>query len=84
MLSYLLLGLLGVDKETILRDYLFSNFGYVGGNRSVGTIQEAYIDVIDSFEGETLKEKITWLLKNKCGLEDEQLERIENLLIENV
>ena len=84
VLSYLLLGLLGVDKETILRDYLFSNFGYVGGNRSVGTIQEAYIDVIDSYEGDTLQEKITRLLKTECGLGDEQLERIKEILIEDV
>ncbi|MBO7666121.1 MAG: tyrosine-protein phosphatase, partial [Clostridia bacterium] len=48
VLTYLLLGFLGVEKETLLRDYLFSNFGYVGGNRSVDSIKKAYIDIIDS------------------------------------
>ena len=84
VLSYLLLGLLGVDKDTILHDYLFSNFGYVGGNRSVSTIQSAYIDVLDAYEGETLQQKITNYLINECGLTEEQLERIKEILIEDV
>lgn len=82
MLTYLLLGFLGVEKETLLRDYLFSNFGYVGGNRSVDSIKKAYIDIIDSYEGGTLQEKITWFLKNKCRLSDDVLNRVKELLTE--
>ncbi|MBO4366540.1 MAG: tyrosine-protein phosphatase [Clostridia bacterium] len=82
VLTYLLLGFLGVDKETLLTDYLFSNFGYVGGNRSVATIQKAYIDLIDECEGETLQEKITWYLINRCGMTEYNLEKIRTLLIE--
>ncbi|MBO7401321.1 MAG: tyrosine-protein phosphatase [Clostridia bacterium] len=82
VLTYLLLGFLGVEKETLLRDYLFSNFGYVGGNRSVDSIKKAYIDIIDSYEGGTLQEKITWFLKNKCRLSDDVLNRVKELLTE--
>ena len=84
VLTYLLLGLLGVDKETILRDYLFSNFGYVGGQRKVSTIQSAYIDKLEAFEGDTLQEKVTNFLKSKCGLTDETLEKVKALLTEEI
>ncbi|MBO4794978.1 MAG: tyrosine-protein phosphatase, partial [Clostridia bacterium] len=82
VVTYLLLGFLGVEKETLLRDYLFSNFGYVGGLRSTDSISKAYIEKIDSYEGDTLQEKITWFLKNKCSLSDKVLERIKELLTE--
>ncbi len=82
VLTYLLLGMLGVDKDTLLTDYLFSNFGYVGGNRSVDTIKTAYIDVINACNGVTLQDKISWYLINRCGLTEFTLERIRALLIE--
>ena len=82
VLTYLLLGYLGVDGETLIRDYLFSNFGYVGGSRRLSSIQKAYIDVIDSYEGETLAEKITYFLKTKCRLNDVTLEKIKAIMTE--
>ena len=84
VLTYLLLGFLGVDKDRILTDYLFSNFGYVGGNRSVETIQKAYIDLIDSYRGADLQEKITNYLKEKCGVKTATLEKIRRNLIEEI
>ena len=82
VLTYLLLGMLGVDKETILTDYLFSNFGYVGGKRSVDTIKAAYVEMIDACNGVTLQDKVSWYLINRCGLTEFTLERIRALLIE--
>ncbi|MBO4277702.1 MAG: tyrosine-protein phosphatase [Clostridia bacterium] len=84
VLSYLLLGMLGVPKEQLLTDYLFSNFGYVGGNRSVSTVQSAYIDVLDSYGGATLQQKITNYLINECGVTEEQIEKIKEIMIEEL
>ncbi len=82
LLTYLLLGFLGVEKETLLRDYLFSNFGSVGGLRQTANIQKAYIDIIDSYEGGTLQEKITYFLKTECKLSDATLEKIKAIMTE--
>ena len=38
LIAFLINGLLGVDINDLYRDYLFSNFGDIGGNRSVATI----------------------------------------------
>lgn len=84
VLTFLLLGFLGVGREQLLTDYLFSNFGHVGGRRSVATIEESYLNYIESCEGETLQEKITWCLKNRCGLTDYVLDRVRALMIEEI
>ena len=84
ILTYLLFGFLGLDQDTILKDYLFSNFGYVGGNRTINSIKNAYLDKIDSSEGETLQDKITNILKNRCLLDDDTLNSIKSLMIEEI
>ncbi|MBP5231065.1 MAG: tyrosine-protein phosphatase [Clostridia bacterium] len=84
VLTYLLFGLLGMDQESIQRDYLFSNFGYVGGQRLISTIQSAYLDILESYEGETLQDKVLYFLHEKCGLDDGTLDRVRNLLIEEI
>lgn len=58
LFAYLLNGLLGVSEEDLYRDYLFSNFGNIGGSRNLGGIQKTYIATIKASQGETLSDKI--------------------------
>lgn len=56
MVAFLVEALMGVSEEDIIRDYLFSNFGDIGGVRTKSTI-DSYISTVSSAEGSTLKEK---------------------------
>lgn len=71
LVAFLLEGLLGLDEETLMRDYLFSNFATVGTFRTGGTAQ-GYLDIIKSTEGNTLQEQFFNYLKG-IGLTDDQL-----------
>ena len=60
--AFILNALLDVKLENIYRDYLFSNFGYIGGSRNSSTITN-YVRRLYYFNGETLKEQaIDYLL----------------------
>lgn len=58
MLSFLINALLGVPEESLYKDYLFSNFGNIGGKRPLKNLLNAdyYQAVMDS-KGQTLSEK---------------------------
>ena len=55
-IAYLIGGLLGVGQEELEREFLFSNFGYIGGSRNLDYMK-AYVPAIDKYEGNTLSEK---------------------------
>ena len=42
LIAFLIGGLLGVDVNDLYRDYLFSNFGDIGGSRSINNITYHY------------------------------------------
>lgn len=56
MLCFLINALLGVKEEDLYRDYLFSNFGDIGGSRSFSII-ETYLNAINNEEGDTLAKR---------------------------
>ena len=56
MVSFLLLNLLGVDKDDVYYDYLLSNFAPIGRGRQETQIDD-YYDLISTKDGETAKEK---------------------------
>jgi protein-tyrosine phosphatase len=58
LIAFLVNGLMGVSEEDLYRDYLFSNFGNIGGARSVWGIQNSYVATIKAYSGDTLQEKI--------------------------
>lgn len=58
MIAYLINGLLGVGEDDLYRDYLFSNFGKIGGNRTLAYIVNNYVATIKATEGDNLGEKI--------------------------
>ena len=48
--------ILGVSEDDLYRDYLYSNFANIGGNRTPSTIK-TYLNTLKYCEGETLAEK---------------------------
>ena len=80
-ISYLLNGMLGVSKEDLFRDYLFSNFGNIGGSRGLSRISD-YVDAIDACKGETLADKVETYLTETIGVPQEHIDSIRKILIE--
>ena len=80
-ISYLLNGMLGVSKEDLFRDYLFSNFGNIGGSRGLSRIFD-YVDAIDACEGATLAEKVETYLTQTIGVPQENIDKIREIMIE--
>ena len=81
MFAYLINGLLGVEEEDLYRDYLYSNFGKIGGSRSLSNIQNNYIKTIKSYDGATLSEKIENCLIQLVGVPKSQIDAIKNIML---
>lgn len=80
LISYLIEGLLGVKEEDIYRDYLFSNFGKIGGGRSIGNMS-IYVDKIATYSGKTLSEKIENYLLS-IGVTARQISSFKEIMLE--
>ena len=80
LVSYLVLGFLGVAEEDIYRDYLFSNFGEIGSARLFNTLEASVIGKIDKYEGASLSEKAANYLKS-CGVTEEELSKVRSILL---
>lgn len=80
MISFLVNGLLGVDEEYLYRDFLFSNFGNIGGSRSISNIQNNYLNYVQSFDGDKLSDKIYRCLVAN-GVPSENLDEIMNIML---
>lgn len=81
LFAYLINGLMGVAEEDLYRDYLFSNFGKIGGARSLSGIKNSYIATIKGYPGETLSEKIYNCLED-LGVPAEHLDSVIDILTE--
>lgn len=73
---------LGVEEEYLWRDYLFSNFGNIGGKRNMDNIKGGYVQKIKDFNGNTLKEKTTNYLLDK-GVKQEEIDTLREMMLEN-
>ena len=71
---------LGVNEGYLWRDYLFSNFGNIGGKRTINSIQNNYVKVINNIPGLNLKEKVTTYLLNK-GITKTQIDTLRSMMI---
>lgn len=70
MAAFLINGLLGVSKEDLIRDFLFSNFGNIGGMRTQSII-ETYIETVETAGDSTLSEQIeNYLISVGVSAED--------------
>ncbi len=80
MFAFLINGLCGVSEEDLYRDYLFSNFGKIGGSRSLSNIENNYLATIKAAEGDTLSEKIENCLTTQLNIPLGQLEAIKDIM----
>ena len=78
--AFLLNGLLGVAEEDLYRDYRFSNFGFIGGERDGHNITHC-IELLDRFDGDTLSERIENYLIS-IGVTSAEIESVRNIMIE--
>lgn len=80
MVAFMINAFLGVAKEDLYRDYLFSNFGKISGSRDCSAIDK-YINVLQNAGGESLsKQAENYLLS--IGVSINELNRIKGLLLE--
>lgn len=79
-IAWLINACLGVEEENLYRDYLFSNFGNIGSKRTVDTIKGKYVDLINSYEGVTMKERATnFLLAH--GVLQTEIDTLRSIMI---
>ena len=79
-IAFLIGAILGISEDQLYRDYLFSNFGYIGGSRSVSTISGGYVKNIKDTSGSTLKEKATNYLLG-LGVKQSEIDVVQNMMI---
>jgi hypothetical protein len=78
MLCFLINALLGVSEEDLYKDYLFSNFANIGGNRTPSTIK-GYIDTFKYSDGKTLAEKTkSYLIE--IGVSEEDINTVIEMM----
>lgn len=79
IITYLLNGLLGVDREDLLRDYLITNFSNVDCNfRPLSSISGRYVKTLDEYDNGAVKlsERIYHYLNNEVGVSTQNLDFI--------
>ena len=72
--------MVGVNEEDLWRDYLFSNFGNIGGSRDKSFIADGYVKAIKETKGDTLQEKATNFLLNK-GVQQHEIDTIREMML---
>ena len=78
LIAFLVLGLCGVAKENIYRDYLFSNFASIGSQRGTGAIDK-YLKTVEDAAGSSLAEKIENYLLSR-GVTAEQIATVKKMM----
>jgi len=78
--AWLINSILGVQEEDLWRDYLFSNFGNIGGKRSRSWIEDGYVKTIKETKGENLQEKTVNFLLNK-GVKQKDIDTIREMML---
>lgn len=80
MLSFMINALLGVPEDELYKDFLFSNFGNIGGKRPLEKLLESdYYKAIDQSEGDTLSEK-TYNCLVEAGVAGEDLDALIRIM----
>lgn len=78
--TYLILGLLGVDENDLMRDYLWTNFSDQQTYRP--PIDRGYKVTLAEAPGKTVREKVRYILTRRVGVPDKTLDRVVALLTE--
>ena len=79
MISFLVLGLLGVEEEYLSLDYEFSSLGVIGNIREYYKLANNYVGTIKKVYGSILSEQIRLYL-NSIGVTNAQLDNIVRIL----
>ena len=80
LVSWLVNGLCGVSEEDLWRDYLFSNFGNIGGTRNKSKIEDGYFKKLKSASGSSFAEKTYNYLKNSVGIPASKLDAVIRIM----
>lgn len=81
VVAFYLNALLGLKDEDIYRDYLFSNFGDIGGSRGLDNIN-AHFNYLSTFAGNNIQEKAySYFLS--LGFTIEELDTICQIMLED-
>ncbi|MBQ7173615.1 MAG: tyrosine-protein phosphatase [Clostridia bacterium] len=78
MIAFLVLGLCGVSKKDLYRDYLFSGFGKIDKKPSIGAM-DRYLETVGAAEGSTLAEKVENYLLS-IGVKAEQIATVQKMM----
>ena len=81
-LAYVLGALVGMSKEQLLRDYMFSNIANIGSRVYTSGItgEGFYVQGIDNSEGSTLSEKTKNYLITTCGVDASTIDTVVDIL----
>lgn len=79
VVAFLVNGLLGVDKDDLFRDYLFSNFGNIHGMRHPKTIKD-YISRVTLDESQSLSYNIKSYLISQ-GVKEEHIYKVIGIML---
>ena len=79
-------ALLGYDKQDIINEYFVSMFATTGAWQKTNTelnyngLVIPVLDYLESLEGDTLADKAAYYLINKCGMTQEQIDTIRDIM----
>ena len=79
MLCFLINALLGVSKDDLYSDFLFSNFGNIGGSRAPSII-DTYLRMIETMEGDTLATQ-TYNYLLSIGVSESDLNKVISIMV---
>lgn len=80
VVSYLINGLLGVEKDDLLRDYFITNFSNLGSMRDFSKIDSKYVKTLDEYIGDNLQNKIYNYLKVEVGVPQSELDTVISIM----
>ena len=86
LLSYLLNALCGVAQEDLYRDYLFSNFGTIGGSRELGASNNTFMTQLDDsslYSGTTLQKRVESYFKS-IGVSEATYSAVRDIMLGRV
>ena len=82
LIAWLVNGLCGVMEKNLWRDYLFSNFGEIGGTRTRAKNEDVYVNKIKAKDGTNLAEKTYNFLKDYFEVPESDLQAVIRIMKE--